>query len=196
MLSAVENISEEDISPEHLLVRLNKKVDLISLKRDAAKILARYPFNDKMQVCLTHRPGVLDPKQKAYEGTGRLRGLHEMDFCIFNEEFKDTYIFNLFAKGSHAYQFGRMRLAILPSHHCYSVHRDVSFRRSHIAIYTNPKCYILFPEKGAYHIPADGFIYSMNVQEEHTALNGGDSDRIHLIMEVRPKSITQDINVL
>ena len=42
----------------------------------------------------------------------------------------------------------------------------------------------MFIEHTGYHIPADGNIYLTDNTKYHTAINGGEEDRIHLVATV------------
>jgi Aspartyl/Asparaginyl beta-hydroxylase len=61
--------------------------------------------------------------------------------------------------------------------------------RYHIALETNDDCYIAIrrnPKQDFeyFHIPADGYLYYINVGFEHFAINNGKTDRIHLVIGV------------
>ncbi|MNL47437.1 hypothetical protein D3C87_1702270 [compost metagenome] len=75
-----------------------------------------------------------------------------------------------------------MRLMKMPPRKCLSIHDDTG-PRYHFAIQTNPHAYLFFPkQKLSFQIPADGYLYGMNAEEQHTAFNADlDADRIHLV---------------
>lgn len=61
--------------------------------------------------------------------------------------------------------------------------------RYHLALETNPDCYLLVRrspthEYEKFHVPVDGHLYYLNVGFEHYAVNGGDTDRVHLVIGV------------
>jgi len=67
------------------------------------------------------------------------------------------------------------------------LHRDTSWfhtvcRRIHVPIYTNDKCEQIF-ENRSFHLD-EGFIYEINNRIPHSAYNGGNEFRIHLIIDI------------
>ena len=62
---------------------------------------------------------------------------------------------------------------------CYSMHRDQT-PRLHIPLVTNPQCYIVF-QKGQVEHLTTGSVYWVDTRLEHTAMNGSDVDRLHLV---------------
>ena len=76
----------------------------------------------------------------------------------------------------------RCRVIKMPPRTTLSWHRDPE-KRIHIAIKTNYGSR-MFIEHTGYHIPADGNIYLTDNTKYHTAINGGEEDRIHLVATV------------
>lgn len=95
----------------------------------------------------------------------------------------------------------RMRLMKLNPKNSYTFHEDF-FMRLHIPIVTNPFAFLLvhetrkhvreylidnpleLPEMKTYHLPAIGVPYLMNTTYYHTAQNGGQTNRVHLVCSV------------
>ena len=80
------------------------------------------------------------------------------------------------------FDIGRCRVIFMPPRSTLSWHRDPE-KRIHIAIKTNYGAR-MFIEHTGYHIPADGNIYLTDNTKYHTAINGGEEDRIHLVATV------------
>ena len=164
-----------------MIEKLDFNVDINRLRSDTKKVLTEYPVNDQNQICFQNtKPNLTD----VYEGTGDARlpycptyNKPEKDFIYFNNEFKDTIFYDISLKFS-----GRMRLHVLSSKTCYWMHLDPNIIRYHFAIFTNDNCFILYKNKNHYHIPADGHCYKMDARIDHTALNAGKENRIHLVI--------------
>jgi hypothetical protein len=80
------------------------------------------------------------------------------------------------------HKIGRMRLMKMGPKKCYWLHNDPGLIRYHFAVVTNPGAFILYEKGNHYHIPADGYAYEMDANTNHTALNSGREDRIHLVL--------------
>jgi hypothetical protein len=85
----------------------------------------------------------------------------------------------------------RARLSLLKAQGFSTRHRDhpegTYGVRLHIPIMTNPGC-TFECEEGSAHMPADGSIYILSVSRLHQVFNRGESDRIHLIMDITDES--------
>lgn len=81
----------------------------------------------------------------------------------------------------------RARITIMKPGGGTSWHRDGADTdyaiRMHIPIVTNKDCHFSTRTE-RYHMPADGSAYIVRVNCEHQAVNHGDADRYHLIMNV------------
>lgn len=80
------------------------------------------------------------------------------------------------------YQLFRTRLMWLGGNACYSFHCD-RFPRIHIPIITNPHSCIIFLE-GPIEFLQIGNVYWIDTTKAHTAMNGADTPRLHLVGEV------------
>jgi hypothetical protein len=167
----------------NLITPINFKIDIDVLKLETTEILKKFSFNKENQICFQNTSTMYN----VYEGTGDSRlshcpmyGLKEEDFKFFNPEFSDTIFKKIF--DTFPFNIGRMRLMNVPSKKCYWMHTDPGIVRYQFAIETNPDCFILYREHGAYHIPPDGMCYKMNTDEYHTAINASREDRIHLVI--------------
>lgn len=134
-------------------------------------------------VSLTHRPGAVDPiydgNNTQYNPTTNEKLFLEKDFTEFNKEFKDTVFYDVWR--SMPFRIGRMRLNLLPPLTVFSMHRD-SAPRAHIALVTNPECFLTSGDAQTHHVPADGNVHLFDTTLPHTAYNSSREDRIHLTM--------------
>ena len=166
----------------------DRKVDLLALQKDCLHLLEKYPVREERQICLTHRPEVIDLEKRLYEGAGGLRSkFGEFEFSKINEELNGLYVYDYLKELASRRKLGRTRIMVLPPRVCYSMHRDWSMYRFHVALQTNKHAYIIYESGEMYHIPSDGHVYKMETHPIHSAFNGGNSDRIHLVMEVGVK---------
>ena len=100
----------------------------------------------------------------------------EEDFTHIVSEYKGT-LYETIMQEQNAY---RTRILCRPKQTCYTVHTDVTKYRYHLALVTNPDCFVLYPDKNCmFHIPADGYVYRMITNINHTVANCG-NDRYHL----------------
>ena len=93
-----------------------------------------------------------------------------------------TYFKNVYDTLSEHYKLGRVRILRLDSRTSLSYHRDPE-ARLHIPIITNPGA-LMIVDKGAHHMKADGSVYYVDTTKYHTALNGGNEARIHLVATI------------
>lgn len=168
--------------PQNIVSLINQSLDL-----DQARIITSELLNKGLlgphhpQLCLTSRPDAIDP---LYDGAGM--SVHpERDFSVLNPLFEGSVFHSLLSEISEPY--GRVRLMYLEPRKSYSIHRDVS-RRIHYAIETNPQANLLVEmdrfRMWKLHIPADGRGYKVNTTLPHTAINGGEVARIHLLINL------------
>jgi len=66
---------------------------------------------------------------------------------------------------------------------CYNWHTDTGGICYHIPIITNNACFFVYEHRN-FRMPADGSIYVVNTEKEHTFINAGSEPRIHLTLEV------------
>lgn len=161
-----------------LFKQFDHRVDLRRLKTECFDLMSEIPFDERNQICL--QTGGIDDW---YEGTGAMpKGENLAEFDALHPKLKGTWWETFF--NSLPMRVSRTRIARLPPRKCYSVHKDFH-KTLHIAVYTNPKSYFLFvDEQRLIHIPEDGNIWMVDTKRNHTAFNGGDDTRIHLMMRV------------
>lgn len=183
MIETDENLSLDDVFfapvPEFAF-------DLERLKKDIFEILEKYPMNHMNQLCLTSRTA---ENQSVYEGVGQLFNYEtkqwssrERDYTFFNKDLENNYVHEVYQKLKQVvpWNIARVRIMKLESRRCYSFHNDADYRL-HIALDTNPQCFLMFLPDQFIHIPADGVVYFTNTLKTHSAMNGGRTDRYHLV---------------
>jgi|TARA_B110000444_G_C18792897_1_gene573343 hypothetical protein len=103
----------------------------------------------------------------------------ESEFTDFVDEYKGTYFEYVHQELSKRYPIGRMRVLLKEVYNCNSWHRDPE-PRLHIPVYTNPGA-LFIVNHHCTHLPADGSVYFTDTRGYHTALNGGESNRVHIV---------------
>ena len=110
------------------------------------------------------QPGILSKDEKKFQELHRL--------------YKKTY-FEEFLKRIPI-KICRLRWMVLHPKSCYSLHKDGT-KRFHIPIITNKQCYLIFQDLGDFHHLEEGKPYIMDATKPHTAINGGEEIRVHLV---------------
>ena len=80
---------------------------------------------------------------------------------------------------SSRFPIGRMRALLLNTYKNNSWHRDPE-PRLHIPIITNPGS-LFVVNHHVTHLPADGSVYFTDTRGYHTAINGGEQSRVHIV---------------
>ena len=114
----------------------------------------------------------------------------ELEYKSFNKKFLKTIFHDIFLSVIEKcpLEIGRVRLMRLNSKSCYSVHEDPGLRL-HLPIITNPDCFFCFESQGFHYLPAKGRLYCTNTLLRHTVVNGGKSERIHLVISTGWKDL-------
>lgn len=177
-----------------------QKLDLsfdIAALRDALKIaLGRTEFKGDLAAgfgafSLTRRPGaeVETPNDlsglfhtrvdDSYEEVAREEVVDEHAFTEFVPTFAGTYFEHVHHELTARFPIGRMRVLSKGLYNCNSWHRDPE-PRLHIPIISNPGS-LFIVNHHVTHLPADGSVYFTDTRGYHTALNGGESNRVHIV---------------
>ena len=176
--------------------KLNLQFDVEALKAALEDILLTQEFFGDLDsgfgaIPLTRMPACSDVSANDLSGRYWLRPDNDLqevaredfvDEAAFTElvpECKDTY-FELVHKALIArFPIGRMRILYKGIYNCNSWHRDPE-PRLHIPIITNPGS-LFVVNHHVTHLPADGSVYFTDTRGYHTALNGGESTRVHIV---------------
>lgn len=115
----------------------------------------------------------------SYQEVARDEIVDEAEFTELTEAIKGTYFETVHKELAARYPIGRVRILKKDIYNCNSWHRDPE-PRLHIPIYTNPGS-LFIVNHHCTHLPADGSVYFTDTRGYHTAFNGGETPRIHLV---------------
>ena len=187
--------------------KLELKFDIHKLREALDECLAREEFMGEMQdegfaaLPLTQRPGQTEWTANDLSGRYWLRNsesyaeepredlVPEVDFCEFNPKFKGTYFEHVLEELCKRFPIGRTRVLSKGLYNCNSWHRDPE-PRLHIPVISNPGS-LFIVNHHATHLPADGSVYFTDTRGYHTALNGGETRRVHVVAALAYEQITQ-----
>jgi len=169
--------------------------DFSAIVTDIENIIKNVGWGEKNQIGLNFRPGAenswFDAVGSLYDKNNKIFIGKENDFTEFNP--LSTGLKNELDRlvKVENIKFGRIRIMRLMPHCGLSVHNDLE-PRYHLVIKTNPKSYFCFntlPSEEdltiraqCYHIPADGHWYYADTTKIHWVYNGGETERIHLVV--------------
>jgi hypothetical protein len=105
---------------------------------------------------------------------GKSKG-DELSYAELNPFFKNSP----FEEVIDRYKLKRSRLMMMGPKSCYSMHRDDT-HRIHVPLITNDQCFFVFKRSIPRHISL-GKVTWVDTTEEHTAVNGSDFWRLHLV---------------
>lgn len=189
------------------IYRLNLKFDITKLKQALADCLERETYQGDMQdagfaaLPLSQRPGQTEWTSNDLSGRYWTRAddryveepredlVPEVDFSEFNPKFKGTYFEHVHAELAKRFPIGRTRVLSKGLYNCNSWHRDPE-PRLHIPVTTNPGS-LFVVNHHVTHLPADGSVYFTDTRGYHTALNGGETNRVHIVAALAYEQITK-----
>ena len=116
---------------------------------------------------------------ETYEEVARDEVVDEFAFSELCPEFEGTYFETLHQELTRRFPIGRMRVLLKEPLTCNSWHRDPE-PRLHIPITTNPGS-LFVVNHHVTHLPADGSVYFTDTRGYHTAMNGGEHSRVHIV---------------
>lgn len=143
---------------------------------------------------ITRRPGTSGREQVDLSGRFWLRPddayveiarddvVDEASYSELDPAFAGTYFETVLRELRSVATIGRVRVNLKAPFNCNSWHRDPE-PRLHIPIVTNPGC-LFVVNHHCTHLPADGSVYFTDTRGYHTAMNGGDHARVHLVAAV------------
>lgn len=186
--------------------RLSLRFDIGELRSALEECLHRSDYMGNMQqqgfaaLPLTQRPGQSEWTENDLSGRYWLRGddryveeareelVPEVDFSEFNPAFAGTYFEQVHRQLADRFPIGRMRVLSKGLYSCNSWHRDPE-PRLHIPIITNPGS-LFIVNHHVTHLPADGSVYFTDTRGYHTALNGGETRRVHVVAALAYDQVT------
>jgi len=108
-----------------------------------------------------------------------------VDEKIYTElipEIKNTYFEEVYNKLSEFFVLGRVRVLCLEPRRSLSYHRDPE-PRVHLPIISNPGA-LAIVENFCTYLPANGSLYWMETTKYHSAMNGSEEARVHLVATI------------
>ena len=201
------NSTVVDFVPGPGIQKLNLSFDIIRLRAALTECLSREDFKGAMQdqgfaaLPLTQRPGQTKWTENDLSGRYWIRGddryveepredlVPEDQFSEFNPKFKGTYFEEVIDELKKRFPIGRTRVLSKGLYNCNSWHRDPE-PRLHIPITTNPGS-LFIVNHHVTHLPADGSVYFTDTRGYHTALNGGDTHRVHIVAALAYEQVTE-----
>ena len=105
--------------------------------------------------------------------------LNEENFTILCEQFKGTMFENMYNDLKQRYKIGRVRFMLSNPKTCLSWHTD-STDRIHYPIKTTDQCRMVIEDE-VHYMPADTWWHTKTAGNLHTAFNGSNSSRLHLV---------------
>lgn len=187
--------------------KLEIKFDIVELRNALEECLKREAFKGDMQdqgfaaLPLTQRPGQKEWTDNDLSGRYWLRPddqykevprenlVEEIGFSEFNPMFRGTYFEQVHKELAQRFPIGRTRILSKGLYNCNSWHRDPE-PRLHIPIETNPGS-LFVVNHHVTHLPADGSVYFTDTRAYHTALNGGETRRVHIVAALAYEQITE-----
>jgi len=187
--------------------KLQLKFDINELRKALGECLSREAFQGDMQdqgfaaLPLTQRPGQTEWTSNDLSGRYWLRAddryveepredlVQEIGFSEFNPKFRGTYFEHVHEELTRRFPIGRTRILSKGLYNCNSWHRDPE-PRLHIPIETNPGS-LFVVNHHVTHLPADGSVYFTDTRAYHTALNGGETRRVHIVAALAYEQVTK-----
>ncbi len=194
--SAPDTESVAHFKPGPGIEKLTLGFDIKKLQDALNEVLTLADFKGDLDagfgaISLTRRPGVevetandlsglfytrVDDSLKEVQREERV---DEFAFTEFVPKFAETYLHEVWQTLREVAPIGRMRLLSKGLYNCNSWHRDPE-PRLHIPIISNPGS-LFIVNHHVTHLPADGSVYFTDTRGYHTALNGGESRRVHIV---------------
>ena len=187
--------------------KLDLRFDINQLREALEFCLSRVEFKGSMQsqgfsaIPVTQRPGQTSWSENDLSGRYWIRGddsyteepreelVAEDQFSELNPMLSGSYFEHVHTELTKRFPIGRTRILGKPQYNCNSWHRDPE-PRLHIPIISNPGS-LFIVNHHATHLPADGSVYFTDTRGYHTALNGGDYDRVHIVAALAFEQITE-----
>jgi hypothetical protein len=174
--------------------KINFQTNTLQVSIDLEQILLNTQWFEN-QIGLKHR---INASNKFQDCIGSLYSKEQRKFIANELDFTEWSIPDCYIKKQiltlcelEKFNVGRVRFMRLLPKTGLSVHMDQEFRY-HLVIKTNINSYIcqninienntLQPLATCYHLPNDGYWYKVNTKEKHWVYNGGNDERIHLVV--------------
>jgi len=178
--------------------KLALKFDIGELRAALEQALARTEFVGDIDagfgvIPLTRRPGTTGASDNDLSGLYWMRDeqyvegpMEEVvDEAAFSElipAFADSYFAHVHEELKRRMPIGRMRVLWKGLYNCNSWHRDPE-PRIHVPIISNPGS-LFVVNHHVTHLPADGSVYFADTRGYHMAMNGGLTNRVHIVAAI------------
>ena len=201
-----DTVSVANFVPGPGIEKLQISFDIDAMRDALEECLKRSNFMGGMQdegfaaLPLTQRPGQTEWTENDLSGRYWLRGddryveepredlVPEINFSQFNPDFAGTYFEHVHQELSKRFPIGRTRILSKGLYNCNSWHRDPE-PRLHIPVITNPGS-LFVVNHHVTHLPADGSVYFTDTRGYHTAFNGGETRRVHIVAALAYDQVT------
>lgn len=180
------------------ITKTNYSSDVVKIRQDLNAVLSMTTWEPMNQIGLNHRQNAdsvwSDAAGSLYDRINKVHLASELDFNVWNRQcpqYVKNEINTLVEK--EKFKLGRVRFMRLKPKTGLSVHNDAEWRY-HLVLETNQNSYICqrheFQSKLSdipiqsicYHLPCDENWYLVDTTQVHYVYNGGDTDRIHLVV--------------
>lgn len=118
-----------------------------------------------------------------YEIPNKTERLHERDFTVLCNIFKDTVFEEIYNILNEKYVLGRVRLFKSEPKTCLTWHIDEGLPRLHYPIKTQEGCFMVIDDE-VKHLSQDKW-WIADTSLPHTAFNASRESRIHLVAVIR-----------
>lgn len=207
MKTMPDSASVAEFVPGPGIQRLELRFDIQLLQEALEECLRREELMGSMQdqgfaaLPLTQRPGQSEWTANDLSGRYWLRAdsryveepredlVPEVEFSEFNPRFAGTYFEHVHAELAKRFPIGRTRVLSKGLYNCNSWHRDPE-PRLHIPVLSNPGS-LFIVNHHVTHLPADGSVYFTDTRGYHTALNGGETRRVHIVAALAYEQVTE-----
>ena len=196
LASDADTTSVAGFVPGPGIQKLDLKFDIVKLREALDICLTRTEFKGDLEAgfgafSLTRRPGVEVETPNDLSGlfwtrvdetmqeVPREELVDEHQFSEFVPAFAGTYFEEVHRQLAARFPIGRTRVLSKGLYNCNSWHRDPE-PRLHIPVISNPGA-LFVVNHHVTHLPADGSVYFTDTRGYHTALNGGESHRVHIV---------------
>jgi len=180
--------------------KLNIHFDIAAVKEAYEYAVTEIGFSSDVVNCISvtrtnqlevNPRGIFWTRDENYNEIQVERFVNEEAYKIFEPLLMNTYIKNVYDVLSQHYKLGRVRILRLDSRSSLSYHRDPE-ARLHVPVVTNPGA-LMIVEEEAHHMKADGSVYYVDTTKYHTALNGGNKPRIHLVATILDENKEEEL---
>lgn len=157
------------------MIKLLENIEYEPILNEYYKLEPNIVWQDSMHKGKQSGLQYLLGKDPWLSAVGKFQGISELEYNILNPFYKNS----IFERIINTYQLTRTRLMWLGANACYSFHKDTT-PRIHIPLITNDQCFLIFKNFNIINMSLGG-VYWIDTRNEHTAINGSDKWRLHLV---------------